>query len=273
MKIKCDFCGSYIDDTDEKCSNCGGVNSHLVRAAIATPKTIEELKTWCKQKNIPLQQARFYIGENYKGARAFGIYKDEGTENFIVYKNKSDGSRAVRYEGKDEAYAVNEIYQKLKEEMLNQKQRIAQNQSNQRPSSNNRKKSNSTNKIFIYGIVAFTIIVIFAAAIIGDSIPNTGYYYYGNDEYYYQNGDGWYRYNSNDWEPTEVDDTLVDNYSDYYESQSYDSDYNYDDFSDSSYYQESSSSDSSSDSDSDWDSGWDSGSDWDSGSSDWDSDW
>ena len=40
---------------------------------------------------------------------------------FIVYKNKADGTRAVRYKGTDEAYAVNELYLKLKDEILNQK--------------------------------------------------------------------------------------------------------------------------------------------------------
>ena len=48
----------------------------------------------------------------------------------IVYKNKSDGSRAIRYQGLDEAYAVNEIYLKLQVEMQKQEARkIAQMQS------------------------------------------------------------------------------------------------------------------------------------------------
>lgn len=40
---------------------------------------------------------------------------------FVVYKNKDDGQRALRYRGTDEAYAVNELYLKLKDEILNQK--------------------------------------------------------------------------------------------------------------------------------------------------------
>ena len=35
----------------------------------------------------------------------------------MVYKNKADGSRAVRYSGPDEAYAVRELYLKLKSEV------------------------------------------------------------------------------------------------------------------------------------------------------------
>ena len=124
MNIKCEYCGNYIEDTDEKCLYCGGVNNHMVRTAVGVPQTIEELKKWCLDRNIPLEQARFFIGEDYRGARAFGIYQDAETGNFVVYKNKSDGTRAVRYAGNDEAYAVNELYQKIKEEILNQKQRL-----------------------------------------------------------------------------------------------------------------------------------------------------
>ena len=66
---------------------------------------------------------RFYIGENYKLPKAFGIYQDEASGDFIVYKNKADGTRVIRYQGGDEAYAVNEIYLKLQSEALRQKEK------------------------------------------------------------------------------------------------------------------------------------------------------
>ena len=116
MKVKCDYCGSFIEDTDETCPNCGAVNSHLMRSADGVPKTIEELKAFAKAKNLPLEEMRFFIGIDYKEPKAFGIYEDSDG-NFIVYKNKGDGTRAERYRGKDEAYAVNEIYQKMKTEV------------------------------------------------------------------------------------------------------------------------------------------------------------
>ena len=144
MKIKCDFCGAFINDYDEKCSNCGGLNSHLVRSSNEVPKTISELQQWYKDRNLPDESiTRFFIGKNYEGSRAFGIYKDEKTGTFIVYKNKSDGSRAIRYKGNDEEYAVNELYLKLKEEILNQKQHNL-NISSQINNSNNT-NSNDTN--------------------------------------------------------------------------------------------------------------------------------
>lgn len=122
MQVKCDFCGSFMEDGMESCPNCGAANSNLKRTAGGTPKTIEELKEWYVARNLPpYETTRFFIGEDYKGAKAFGIFRDG--DEFTVYKNKADGSRAVRYKGKDEAYAVNELYLRLKEEILNQKNR------------------------------------------------------------------------------------------------------------------------------------------------------
>lgn len=59
MKLKCNYCGSFIKDTDEKCPNCGAVNEHLMRSADGIPKTIEELKAFCQKHNLPLKQMRF----------------------------------------------------------------------------------------------------------------------------------------------------------------------------------------------------------------------
>ena len=107
MKIKCEYCGSMFDDTLEKCPNCG--NNNVRRSTSDQPTTIEELKEWYVSKGLPDEEVtRFFIGRDYKGSKAFGIYKN-AKGKFIVYKNKADGSRAVRYEGTDEAYAVNEL--------------------------------------------------------------------------------------------------------------------------------------------------------------------
>ena len=124
MQIKCDYCGSLFDETLEKCPNCGASNVDVNRSVYDQPKTIENLKNWYSARRLPpYETTRFFIGIDYKGPRAFGIYKDENSGKFIVYKNKDDGSRAVRYEGTDEAYAVNELYMRLKSEILEQKER------------------------------------------------------------------------------------------------------------------------------------------------------
>ena len=51
MRVKCDYCGNYISDTDEKCPNCMAPNAHLRRVANEVPQTIEELRN-CYGLNI-----------------------------------------------------------------------------------------------------------------------------------------------------------------------------------------------------------------------------
>lgn len=122
MYITCDYCGTKFSDTETTCPSCGAPNAAMKRTADATPKTIQELKQWYLDRRLPPEQVtRFFIGKNIREARAIGIYEENGL--YTVYKNKDDGSRAIRYQGKDEAYAVNEVYLKLKSEILNQKAR------------------------------------------------------------------------------------------------------------------------------------------------------
>jgi len=98
MKIKCDWCGSWINDFDQVCPNCGGVNNNYNRHANGVPQTIEELKAWAKEMNLPLEEMRTFIGEDYKGAKAFGIYKDEtdGTLSSIRTRRMAPGRYATR---------------------------------------------------------------------------------------------------------------------------------------------------------------------------------
>ena len=121
MQIKCEYCGSLIDDSLEKCPCCGATNNNMHRATDGTPKTIEELKQWYEARHLPpYETTRFFIGIDYKEPKAFGIYEENG--EYIVYKNKADGTRAIRYRGTDEDYAVNELFLKLKSEILKQKE-------------------------------------------------------------------------------------------------------------------------------------------------------
>ena len=106
MKLKCNYCGSFIKDTDEKCPNCGAVNEHLMRSADGIPKTIEELKAFCQKHNLPLKQMRFFIGENFTEPKAFGIYKDD--EGNFLWPGFGDNMRVLnwiidRCEGKADA--------------------------------------------------------------------------------------------------------------------------------------------------------------------------
>ncbi|MCR4658118.1 MAG: hypothetical protein K5770_18115 [Lachnospiraceae bacterium] len=115
---KCPYCGSSISSNEEQCPNCGAANLNYVEprsTVVMTPKTIEELKQYCAERGMPLYKMRFFIGEDFKEPRAFGIYK-KGNGDVCVYKNKDTGERAIRYEGPDEAHGVEEIYLKLLDE-------------------------------------------------------------------------------------------------------------------------------------------------------------
>ena len=168
-KLQCEFCGSFIEDTLEYCDVCGGLNKNHKRFISGTPKTIEELKLWYIQRKLPPEEVtRFFIGKNIKEPKAFGIYKESG--EFIVYKNKANGQRAIRYKGTDEQYAVNELYMKIKEEILRQKNLNFNKKSNNL--SNNKKKHKRTKKmsfmeLFGIGSIIFTALIILLAV----SIP------------------------------------------------------------------------------------------------------
>ncbi len=239
MKIKCDYCGNYLDDSDEKCPYCGAANNGIKRTGNGVPRTIEELKQWYIDKKLPDENTtRFFIGRDYSGPKAFGIYK-QADGDFVVYKNKADGTRTTRYVGKDEAYAVQEIYLKLKEEMLNQRNFSSSYSKSYIPpmtrSANyvpNNNTTNSNKGIPLWAIIAIVIVFLL---IVANSSSNDHNYSSGYNSGYYN---------------------------------SYDSDY-----SSSSSWGSSSSSSYDSSWSSSWDDDWDSSSSWDSDWSDWDSDW
>lgn len=281
MQIKCEYCGSYISEKDETCSHCGAVNASFKRSTDGTPKTIEELKAWYMEKNLPPEETtRFFIGKNYKGARAFGIYEENG--EYIVYKNKNDGTRAVRYKGKDEAYAVNELYLKLKSEILNQK---AHNINNSKNNSNDQSKLlKKLDKIIgivtALGIgIGFLLTAFFFIKGEVDSVkdrPYAGNYYsYDNDVYYCGSYvyDNWYLYDyvEKDYLPVEIPQQMYDDIQSYRYEEDELWDNGIERFEDTEMGQYVESLNESSDSDSDY--SWDSSDSWDSDSSDWDSDW
>ena len=112
---KCYHCGEPLSKKDKVCPRCG---AEILPPQ--EPKTIYELRWFCAQHNMPLTQMRFFLGEDHQEPRAFGIYQEDDGD-FVVYKNKADGERVVRYKGPDEAHAVHEIYQKLLSEIAQRK--------------------------------------------------------------------------------------------------------------------------------------------------------
>ena len=206
-----------------------------------------------RTKDMPLERMRFFINEDRREPRCFGIYHDDAIDRWIVYKNKSDGSRAVRYSGPDEAFAAQELWAKIQSEI--EKRRPAARK--RLTAAQKRSRALQTLAIAVLAAVGLFLFVRWM-----QHQPDRGYYEYKNRLYYYQNDDwyyfddGWYDYGDDlayeDWSNAEYYGTTYDGF-----------DSAEDAFESSGYYVEPSSDDEDSDI---FDS-------WDSGDTDWDSDW
>ncbi len=187
MKIKCNYCDNYFDDTNAVCPYCSAPNDGVVRTSKEQPVTIEDLLKWYNDRALPpFEVTRFFIGENYTQPRAFGIYKDEQSGNFIVYKNKNNGTRSIRYEGTDEAYAVNELLQKLKEEIINQKKNQVKNGGQQRDSSDKQTQKKSGKFIKAIKALGYAIVIcILTYFYFGGEDLEVKHGYYGYDDEIY----------------------------------------------------------------------------------------
>ena len=119
--IKCPYCGADVRSDEEKCPGCGAPNEFYIGDGAPflspRPRTMEDLKDFAAEHSLPLERMRFYVGRDYRESRAYGIYQDG--DKFIVYKNRANGERAIRYSGPDEERAVGELYEKLLSECHN----------------------------------------------------------------------------------------------------------------------------------------------------------
>ena len=277
MKVKCDYCGAMVDEDRTSCPQCGGKLNGVNRMASGEPRTIEDLQQWYQAHQLPPEEVtRFFIGKDVREAKAFGIYRDDNGD-FVVYKNKADGTRAVRYQGSDEAYAVNELYQRLRSEIADQKYRAKPQESdsefNFRPlykddaypdyseldeeekryqhrnSGSNGSGGNSSGGGKFLLLVLFWLIT-FALAMGATNGGSTGHHSGGGNSGYY------YEYDDDDddsglrWNNHNDSRTNSNNDSNWWDSGSSDDSWDWDS-----------------------DSSWDSGDSWDSGSTDWGSDW
>ena len=237
---------------------------------ITHPRTILELQKYCEQHGMPLLRMRFFIGEDYRQPKAFGIYQ-EG-DQYIVYKNKDTGQRAIRYIGPDEAYAVEEIFQKLLSECHNrgiypdgESSYIDAPVSRGYP----QRSGNNNNKKLVIGIVAFTVSIALLAGIGSYRKHKNDGYYRDGDTYYYRYGDDWSYYDTTVDSWCESYSFPYTDYTDYSVGEDYSSDWGISNITGSSVWDD---WHASSDTGSSWDSSssYDS---WDSGGTDWSSDW
>ena len=206
MTIKCSHCGRYILDTDLACPYCNQYNSQYTKNAKKEPQTISELLQWYREENLPPPfVTRVFIGMNYQEPKAFGIYYDSATRQYIVYKNKASGERAIRYCGPDEAYAVSILCAKVKEMIAYQKngaplkyQPTTPDWTQKQPKKNNlridgnsiRFSESARQKISIAAMVGCAAFVLVTGGVFGyryfiGKEPWTGYYSYNGSVYYF----------------------------------------------------------------------------------------
>jgi len=252
-----------------------------------TPRTIKQLRSWYEARNLPSPYiTRFFIGEDVQEPKAFGIYRDN-SGNYVVYKNKADGTRAIRYRGRDEARAINEIYLKLKQEIANRKF-----------SSKYDEVTDSQVQVVTDGfkllLGVFLLILALLISVRGcirlvTYKGSRGYYKTKDALYYRYNTSNWYIYDAllDTWEYLEYNSLPVDvrtNSDEYYQGEDWSQEIGAPNFEDTEYYEslaesehDSNSYYSDDDSDYDWsgdsDYNWDSGDSWDSGDTNWDTDW
>ena len=252
-KRHCPFCNRVVGTDEEVCPFCGAENRE--------PKTIEELREYCEMRGMPLSRMRFFIGVDYEKARAFGICR-EGSR-FLVYKNRSDGSRVVRYDGPDEAYAVGELYDKLLDEC--HRRDIWP---DGKPADLEKRRKSEKRRLIAIAVVAVLLmgaLGFVVSRIAAKKHAYDGYYRFGGPGIYYCYGDDWYYNDDSDW--VRVDDGPYNDYADrtdYYIGDTYDSSWGHSNFEDSEAWAQIQEESRTSSSDY---------SGWDSNDTNWDSDW
>ena len=265
---QCKYCGSVVSSADKFCPNCGAPNEGFVvntEKQVFMPKTIEELKEYCAERGMPLLKMRFFIGEDYRKPKAFGIYRDGG--DFIVYKNKANGQRAIRYQGPNEAFAVNELFLKLLDECHNRG--IYPDGRIPGETSSDTRRSKRKIQGIVPPIVCMIFLLLVSAVFALYSLHahrSDGYYGTGDGTVYYHYGSNWYYTEDTNsagyW--YETDEFPAADYEAYSLGEDWDSDWGVSDFKSSSTWDELQESHSSSSSEYE---------SWDSGDTDWDSDW
>ncbi len=264
---KCPYCSGTVSSDEKNCPHCGAANEHYVvdtPRQIFLPKTIDEMKEYCAERGMPLLRMRFFVGEDFKEPRAFGIYKDG--DRFVVYKNKADGTRAIRYQGPDEAYAVNELFQKLLVECHNRGIYPDGKPATNRTVTRTAKKGSWPGIIICLLMVAvFIALGVHLNQWSKEKHKNDGYYRFDDSaSTWYLYGGSWYYSNDGYTNWYSGNPGVGDNYTDYQIGTEYDSDWGVMDFRDSEKWDSIQSDNSSSSSDYD---------SWDSGGTDWSSDW
>ena len=233
-KIICRKCKTPLNPNTElaHCPHCGADLTKAKAVVYRKPETLEELFDFVDRNEIPVDDLHIYLCENEKDdPKAFGIYRTKKGE-YIVYKNKPKGERQFKYRGPDEAFAVNVMYMKLRENV----------DFRSRPKDKNTSKSEKRQKqIRMYRAAVAAIIVIVAAMLVNNGIQKvqvrqfgpTGYYTINGTTYYHVKKSEWYVFDKNQYHWIESTDPFQTrfgsndsvNRTDYFISETYKDEY------------------------------------------------
>lgn len=254
---KCARCGEKIGTNAKFCPHCGAPV-----AAVQAPKTVFELRQFCEDRGMPLEKMRFFLGQDCREAKAFGVFKDDEGD-YVVYKNKADGTRVVHYRGADESKAVSELYEKIlgeidlrvksgklagaakdkaeyKEKPVSKpKQEDEDEEEEERPASHAAASASDAPKKRGYGglIIFGAIVLAFLSLILfGKKSPKTGYYDYAGKYFYCQKGD-WFAYDeANGWSSVSPDPLLEKNHKKFFVGRDFKVNFGIEDFAESEFY-------------------------------------
>ena len=194
-----------------------------------TPRTVEELVALCDSFEVDPANHGFFIGKDEKDTPGYGLFLD-AFGDYVFYHNHSSGDRAIRYKGRDEGYAVGEMYRRMKAAHLFHRPAARQESDGSSRSQHHhshrshrqRKKARRLRRI-IAAAVAVVVCCVAAVVLRWRALqPKDGYYHY-QGRYYYLQHRQWYAYDSvmDTWNKTQPDENVVDNHSLYYRSTYY----------------------------------------------------
>ena len=255
IRSVCGSCGVKYSNKLRSCPNCGAQNPSHIPVEAATeysfqmPKTIKELEQLLEKNRLSPSEIRLHLREDYPGPQCFGIFQDEAG-NFVVYKNRIDGTRLIRYQGPDEAYAVSELVQKTLERvevrralhvvLPHENGSLSVRKDQEKHARSARKSSRaatrrSSNWHITLGLLSPLLISLLLLVVTNWKTTENGYYCYQSSYFYYQSPD-WYISQGECWYPIVPIQAFSSNCTKYYCSASYSESYGVADFSTSNYY-------------------------------------
>ena len=108
-----------IEETADKCPFCGATNNAVKRTADKTPKQSPNYSSGIRTDTCRrMRQQDFLLASIIRNQKHL-VFIRMATSS--LYTKQGKRRTCIRYQGTDEAYAVNELYLKLKSEILNQK--------------------------------------------------------------------------------------------------------------------------------------------------------